>query len=60
MKLIDLVKIIYPATEIEFFNNKGQSLGFCADILDIPFDLWHKEVNHIGTNEHGTLEIYMK
>lgn len=60
MQLADLIRVIYPATEMEFFNNKGQSLGFCTDILDIPIDLWHKEVNHIGANEHGTLEIYMK
>ena len=60
MKLIDLAKIIYPVTEMEFFNNKGQSLGYCTDILEIPIYLWYEEVDYIGTNGYGILEIYMK
>lgn len=60
MKVIDLVKVLYPSTEIEFFNSLGISMCFCADILDIPQDIWRREINQISTSEEGTLEILLK
>jgi hypothetical protein len=60
MKVIDLVKLLYPTTEIEFFNSKGKSLCFCVGVLDIPADMWHREINQISANEHGTFEILLK
>ena len=60
MKVIDLVKIVCPLTEIEFFNSWGVSMCFCANILDIPADIWHREIKQIGTSEEGTLEILLK
>ena len=60
MKVIDLVKVLYPCTKIEFFNPLGISMCFCADILDIPADIWHREINQVSTSEEGILEILLK
>ena len=60
MKVIDLIKVIYPTTEIRFFDYSGQTICFCADILDIPPTFWHREIAQISTSEEGTLEILLK
>lgn len=60
MKVIDLVKVLYPVTEIEFFNSLGMSICFCADVFDIPADIWHREIKQVSTSEEGTLEILLK
>lgn len=60
MRVIDLVKVLHPVTEIEFFNSLDISMCFCADIFDIPQDFWHREIEKISTNEEGTLEILLK
>ena len=60
MKVKDLIKVLYPLVEVEFFNSLGKSICFCAGILDIPAIIWHREVSQISTNEEGTLEILLK
>ena len=60
MKVIDLVKVIYPTTEIEFFDFSGQTICFCANTLDIPPAFWYREIAQISTSEEGTLEILLK
>ena len=60
MRVIDLVKVLYPLTEIEFFNSLGMAMCFCADILDIPADIWHRKISQVSTSEEETLEILLK
>lgn len=60
MRVIDLVKVLYPVTEIEFFNSLGIPMCFCGDVLDIPGDIWHREIDQISINEEGALEILLK
>lgn len=60
MKVIDLLMVLYPLTEIEFFHSSGVSMCFCTDFLDVPGDFYHKEIDQVSTNEHGTLEILLK
>lgn len=60
MKVIDLMKVLYLTTEIEFFNSSGKPSRFCEDILDIPAEFWYREIDQISTSEEGILEILLK
>ena len=45
---------------MEFFNSLGIPMCFCEDILDIPADIWHREIDEIGISEKRVLEILLK
>lgn len=58
MRLKELLKVIYPYTEIQLYNDNNENLGFWYGANYIT-DWQDNKVTQVSATEEGTMEIWI-